>query len=473
MVKSNKLRAQYILVDWMTTAVAFLLFNIYRYFHLTHGADGWDGAIAYVLTPKLLTEEIVTPLLMLGVYWLTGYYHDPFQRSRAHELSLTVVSAIVNTLLIYLALLTNDQIEVSSRNYATIGMLFGLLFGCTYMGRLTVTSKRIRMIREQRWKFPTLVLGTRQKSAELTAQLQSSLANLGYSVEAYILTDNDNHPDTFEGKPVYCLKDVSQVCHEHHITQILVALPQISDDQLLEMLSDLFILDIPVKISPNLQDYLTSAISLTDIYGEPFVDITKTGMSPGQLNIKRTIDVILSSLALVVIAPISLLIAWLIKRDSRGPVFYRQTRIGRHRKPFTIYKFRTMRTDAEASGPQLSSDHDTRITSCGRFLRKYRLDELPQFWNVLKGDMSIVGPRPEREYYINQILQHAPYYMLLHRVRPGITSWGMVKYGYASDIDQMIERVRYDLLYLSNMSVTLDLKILIYTVRTVLLGKGK
>jgi lipopolysaccharide/colanic/teichoic acid biosynthesis glycosyltransferase len=167
------------------------------------------------------------------------------------------------------------------------------------------------------------------------------------------------------------------------------------------------------------------------------------------------------------------LIALLIKRDSKGPVIYKQERIGYHSKPFFIYKFRTMRTDAEQAGPMLSSRNDARITGIGRVLRKYRIDELPQFWNVLKGDMSLVGPRPEREYFIRQIMPCAPQYTLIHQVRPGITSWGMVKFGYASSLQEMVERVRYDLIYLANVSLTVDVKILIYTIKTVIKGRGK
>jgi lipopolysaccharide/colanic/teichoic acid biosynthesis glycosyltransferase len=165
-------------------------------------------------------------------------------------------------------------------------------------------------------------------------------------------------------------------------------------------------------------------------------------------------------------------IALAVKREKSGSVIYSQERIGYHKHPFKIYKFRTMRADAEADGPSLSSDKDSRVTRVGRFLRKYRLDELPQFFNVLRGDMSLVGPRPEREYYIRQIVAKAPYYNLVHQVRPGITSWGMVKYGYATTVDQMIERLQYDLLYLDNISLQVDLKILFHTVNTVLTGKG-
>jgi lipopolysaccharide/colanic/teichoic acid biosynthesis glycosyltransferase len=158
--------------------------------------------------------------------------------------------------------------------------------------------------------------------------------------------------------------------------------------------------------------------------------------------------------------------------SSRGPLFYKQERIGKNGKPFTIYKFRSMYVDAEQNGPELSSEKDPRITPFGRFMRKSRLDEIPNFINVLKGDMSLVGPRPERQHFIDQIIEKAPQYIQLLKVRPGITSWGQVKYGYAKNIDEMVRRMKYDLIYLDNMSLYVDFKIMIYTFLTILKRKG-
>jgi len=202
------------------------------------------------------------------------------------------------------------------------------------------------------------------------------------------------------------------------------------------------------------------------------VDISKADMSESTINLKRTSDIIISIIALILISPLILILSILIKCDSKGPIFYKQKRIGYHKKPFNIYKFRSMKVDAEANGPTLSTLDDPRITKLGKVMRKYRLDELPQFWNVVKGDMSLVGPRPEREYYIKQIIKIAPYYSLVHQVRPGITSWGMVKFGYASNVDEMISRLKYDLLYIENVSLAVDLKIIFYTINTVFTGKG-
>ncbi|MDE6077246.1 MAG: sugar transferase, partial [Muribaculaceae bacterium] len=271
---------------------------------------------------------------------------------------------------------------------------------------------------------------------------------------------------------VFPLDEVEALCREEKIDQIVIAGACYDEEKVMQILYKLYYLGIPVKIAPDTFSYVTSAIRLQDIYGEPYVDLTSPSLSESSKNVKRFMDVVFSALILLLLSPLYLLLAVMVKIDSKGPVIYSQERIGRKQKPFRIYKFRTMRTDAESSGPRLSEENDPRVTRVGRVLRKYRLDELPQFWNVLKGEMSIVGPRPERRFFIDQIMRCAPYHALVYQVRPGITSWGMVKYGYASSVDQMVERTHYDLIYISNMSLYVDLKILIYTVKTVVTGKG-
>lgn len=188
--------------------------------------------------------------------------------------------------------------------------------------------------------------------------------------------------------------------------------------------------------------------------------------------IKRLADILLSMLALLILWPVFLILALITRLDSGGPIFFLQERIGWHGKPFRIIKFRTMKNDAESQGPQLSNPMDMRVTHIGRYLRRYRLDELPQFINILRGDMSLVGPRPERAYFIGQISKHTPDFPRLLQMRPGLTSWGQVRYGYASSVEQMCERMKFDLTYVDHFSLFFDLKVLLYTIRIVLSGKG-
>jgi exopolysaccharide biosynthesis polyprenyl glycosylphosphotransferase len=224
---------------------------------------------------------------------------------------------------------------------------------------------------------------------------------------------------------------------------------------------------------PQEHDVLMGSVKTSSVLDEPLISVTPEYLPTWQRFVKRGCDIVLSLIAIILLLPVYLFLAIGVKRSSPGPVFYLQERVGYLGKPFNIIKFRSMSEDAESGGPMLSSDNDPRITAFGKFMRQYRLDETPQFFNVLRGDMSLVGPRPERQFYIDQIVERAPYYQLLLGIKPGITSWGQVRFGYAENVDEMVERLRWDILYIENMSLLMDVKILIYTVLIILKREGK
>ena len=472
MTKEAAQRIRYIAGDFLATCVAWLLFNIIRFYNVdVMMADEsapklWD----FLLYPNIIVGQILFPLMMVGLYYLSGYYNQPFFKSRIEEMLSTLWTSVIGCILIFFIAIINDPIPDRANNYELLMMLWALLFGFVWVERICVTQYGIHKIYRRHWKFPTLIVGDVDKIRRIYKRMTCNGRPTGYDIIGFVPVNSD--ATEIEGMQVYRLDDIGEVCKRLGVKNIIVATNDNESTATLELLNRLFALELPIFISPTLFHLITGKQKLRNVAGEPLVDISSPSMSQSTINLKRCGDVFVSAITLALLAPLFAVLAIAIRFDSAGPVFYRQERIGYHKRPFKILKFRTMRIDAEKAGPQLSTANDPRITRLGHLMRKYRLDELPQFWNVLIGDMSIVGPRPEREFFIRQILERAPYYALIHQVRPGITSWGMVRHGYASDVNGMIERLQYDLLYLANVSLMVDLKIMMYTVRTVVTGKG-
>jgi exopolysaccharide biosynthesis polyprenyl glycosylphosphotransferase len=269
------------------------------------------------------------------------------------------------------------------------------------------------------------------------------------------------------------IDQVETILQEFQIEEVIIALESKEHDRIKTIISRLAAREVRIRILPDMYDILSGTVEMNNIFGALLLDVNSEVMPVWQRSVKRALDIVASLVSLLVFTPMFIVLAVLVKTSSSGPVFFLQERIGKNGRPFQIIKFRTMVVNAEASGPQLSSSNDPRITSIGSFMRKTRLDEFPQFYNVLVGDMSLVGPRPERQFYIDQIVKIEPQYLELNQVRPGITSWGQVKYGYAENVDQMLDRMKFDLLYLKNRSLSLDIKIMLYTILIIFRGSGK
>ena len=468
--KAHQQRIKYVLGDYVMSNIAWFCYNIVRY--QMGAVTGYGNLGTYLSSKMVLLGQLFFPLLMMITYIFSGYYNDVCRKSRVQELLTTMASAGINTLVIFFLALINDVIGVRGSDYEMILFLFALLFGFVYLGRFIITNSASRQIKSRQWTFPTLIVGSGSAAVAFANKLNSMRKSTGHEIKGFVNIPGEN-PVKGNPLPCYELDELKDVCALEDIWELIVVPSRDDIHQNMSAINKLFSLGLPILISPERFNMMQSQVRISDLYGEPLVNISRSSLSDSGKNIKRAIDIVVSILALIVLLPVYAIVACIIKSTSPGPVFYLQQRIGQHNKPFKIIKFRSMVQDAEVGGkPQLSSDDDPRITPFGHFMRKYRIDELPQFWNVLKGDMSIVGPRPERKYYIDQIIERVPAYALLHQVRPGITSMGMVKYGYAKNVDEMVERVKYDLMYLDNMSLLNDLKILIYTIKIVFTGRG-
>ena len=466
-MKRSKQAGKYILSDFVSASVAWLLFNILRYEILFIINEGTDSLLDYLQYPGVLTGQIVIPFFWLVLYYFSGYYNKPFGKSRLTELFSTFITVLIGTIFVFFALLLDDIPRSINIYYRLFFGMFGLQFFITYIPRLLITQSGVRKIKNREWAMNVLIVGAGEKAVRIAHDLY----RLGYDICGFVSEDERIPVKADRNQVLGMVEDIPVLMEKKNVDEIVLAVESKNNKMLLGILYSLYRYKRPIKVLADRFNML-SKIQLRTIRGIPLVDVTDNNFSPAGQNIKFFLDKVSSAVALLLLSPLFVYIAWRVKRDSPGPVFFRQERIGYLGQPFGMYKFRTMYVNAEENGPSLSSEDDPRVTPFGRIMRKYRLDELPQFWNVLKGDMSLVGPRPERKYFIDEIVKTAPYYYLLHNVRPGITSLGMVKYGYAASVDKMVERMEYDILYYENMSLTLDLTILIYTVKTVLTGKG-
>jgi exopolysaccharide biosynthesis polyprenyl glycosylphosphotransferase len=463
---------RHILADWLAAALSWGLFFAYRKINIESKKFGEPQPLE--ITDTLIVGLIAIPLLWLGLYALWGAYRDVYRKSRLKELGHTLVTSLLGVTVLFFALILDDEILDHTTYYESFAVLFGLHFGITFLFRFILYTVTAGKVQRGDISFPTLMVGSDAKAVELMEELESQALRYGNRFVGFISVKKRESYPLLEKMPCLgSLDNLKDTIREKGVEEVIIALESSEHRELERILSKLNGADVIVKVIPDMYDIISGSVRMDAIYGTPLIQIEQDLMPQWQKAVKRGGDILLSLLALVVLSPVYLLTIIAVKLDSPGPAFYFQERIGRGGRPFNIVKFRSMHVNAEDAGPALSRDHDPRITRVGRFMRKVRLDEIPQFYNVLIGEMSLVGPRPERQHFIEQIVKKAPHYTHLHKVRPGITSWGMVKYGYAENVDQMIRRMKYDLLYIENMSLLIDLKILIYTVLTVVQGRGK
>jgi exopolysaccharide biosynthesis polyprenyl glycosylphosphotransferase len=463
---------KYVVSDFSAALAAWWLFFLYRKDVIEAAKHGYSIQVGD--DANLLIGLLVLPSCWLLYYALSGYYQDILRRSRIRELWRTLVSSTLGALVVFFVLILDDSVTDYRDYYRSLLVFWSLHFGFTITGRWLIASALIRKIQKRKLGFPTILVGSGSAAAKLFRELDEAPRSEGFMFAGFVHVGTEQK--TMFHRPIPDLGHAAQLpecISQLGIEEVIIAVEEHEHHlvpELVNMLQNEF---IRLKILPDAFSMVVGLVKMNNILGAILLEVDFEVMPAWQKSAKRIFDIGFSLFALVLTLPFMMLVAVFIRLSSPGPVFYRQERIGFKGKPFHIIKFRTMRQDAEQHGPRLSSAADPRITRIGRLLRKTRLDELPQFLNVLNGEMSVVGPRPERQYFIDQIMVKAPYYRRLHRVKPGITSWGQVKFGYAENVDEMVERLRYDMLYLENMSIGLDIRIMIYTVLIMLQGRGK
>jgi len=461
----------YLLCDFAGSSVAWGLFYFFRKYFIEHRIYG--DSFTMEIGNKFYWGIILMPFFWTSLYAISGFYADPLRRSRIHEFGKSLLITLFGTTMIFFSLILNDVINDYKNYYLSFLALYGLQFSITWIMRFIITSAITSRIHRGTIGFNTLIVGSNGKAIEICRSIKSEKKSSGFLLTGYVSATGSNNPEVSKILPYLGkMEDLEKVVNDYSIEEVIIAVEGVEYDLVNDIVNRLCHRNVIIKAAPSMYDIVSGKIETASIYATPLIRVSRRIMPYWEFSIKQITDYFFSLLALVLLSPLMLILIIAIWIEDRGPVLFRQERIGRYGKPFNIYKFRSMSVDAENDGPMLASEGDNRVTTVGRFMRKHRLDEIPNFYNVLKGDMSLVGPRPERKYYIDQIIERAPYYNRVLTIKPGITCWGQVKLGYATDVDQMLLRLEYDLAYLENISVYLDVKILFYTLGTIVRGKG-
>ena len=454
-----------IILDWSFSCAGWALFYYYRKTRI----EGED----FTVNESFYYGILLVPLIWIFIYLLQGTYQDVRRLYRLKTINLSFIGTLLGVVVIFFLLLIDDEISGYKQYYKSLFVLFAIQFSVVFIPRFILVSYIVKQIHKRKTGFKTLIIGGSEKAVEIYREIQELPKGIGHKFVGFV---NINGIDKLlEDKIQYLghVDDIESILSKYEIEEVIIALESTEHDKIRAIISRLEVGNVKIRVLPDMYDILSGTVDMNNIFGALLIEVNSDVMPVWQITFKRVIDIGVSIVSLIILIPLFIVLGILVRTSSRGPIFFLQERIGKNGRPFKIIKFRTMFVDSEKAGPQLSSSNDPRITGIGRFMRKTRLDEFPQFYNVLVGDMSLVGPRPERQFYIDQIVKIEPQFLELTKVRPGITSWGQVKYGYAENVDQMLDRMKFDLLYLKNRNLSLDLKIMLYTILIIFKGAGK
>lgn len=464
-MSNRQLRTYLLFLDWISALLSWGLFYYFRNIYI----EGKE----FVPNDRFYLGLTVVPAIWLCIYFLQGTYVDVRRMHRIRIFSLSFIATLMGTLFLFFVLLLDDEINSYQTYYQSLLLLFTLHILLTLLFRWPFVGYIVRQLHSGKHGFKTLLVGGSDKALQLYYEIQQLPRSIGNEIIGFVNLNGIDRQLEKELPYLGHVDQVEEILLKHEIEEVIIALESTEHERLKNIISRIDTGNIKIKLISDMFDLLSGSVKMTNIYGVLLTEINTDTMPDWQRIMKRILDIVLSAIAMILLIPVYIVLALAVKLSSKGPIFFGQERIGWRGKPFTIYKFRTMYTDAEKNGPQLSSQDDPRITKSGKIMRKMRLDEFPQFYNVIIGDMSLVGPRPERAYFIEQIKKVEPQFAQLTKVRPGITSWGQVKFGYAENVEQMLQRMKYDLLYLKNRTLALDIKIMLYTVLIIFKGSGK